>query len=108
MEPLQNLPLTKTAALLTALWERNLPVLRERLALLDAAAALAADGRLSPALRAEAAATAHKLAGSLGMFGYKEGTGLARILDQLLDSCEDLKPGQLLELTRDLRAALSL
>lgn len=68
--------------LLAGLWEKNLPVLRERLALLEAAVHAAQAGTLTPEQGHEAASTAHKLAGSLGMFGYPKGTELARVLEQ--------------------------
>jgi HPt (histidine-containing phosphotransfer) domain-containing protein len=74
----------KTAALLAALWVRIRPLVEERLATLDQAAAAAAAGTLSDGLRAEAAGSAHKLAGSLGMYGYDEGTRIARELEVLL------------------------
>jgi HPt (histidine-containing phosphotransfer) domain-containing protein len=75
----------KTASLLASLWLRNRPLLEERLALLDKAASSAAAGVLVEELREEAADTAHKLAGSLGMYGYDNGTRIARQLELLLD-----------------------
>ena len=74
----------KTASLLAALWLRNLPLVEGRLALLDRAAAAIADGALTEELREEASHTAHKLAGSLGMYGYDEGTRIAREMEALL------------------------
>jgi HPt (histidine-containing phosphotransfer) domain-containing protein len=74
----------KTAALLAALWVKVRPVVEERLALLDAAAAAAANGALGEAQRTEASGAAHKLAGSLGMYGYDEGTAVARKIEVLL------------------------
>jgi HPt (histidine-containing phosphotransfer) domain-containing protein len=71
----------KTASLLAALWLRNRPLVEERLALLDRAAAA---GTLSEEMREEASHTAHKLAGSLGMYGYDEGTRIARQIEVLL------------------------
>jgi HPt (histidine-containing phosphotransfer) domain-containing protein len=75
----------KTASLLASLWIRNRPLLEERLSVLDRAASCAADGTLFEELREEAADTAHKLAGSLGMYGYDQGTRIARQLELLLD-----------------------
>ncbi len=66
---------------IVALWQRNQPEILDRLAVLDRAAA-----SLHPAHRAEAIATAHKLAGSLGMFGFHEGTRIARELELQLES----------------------
>jgi len=72
--------------LLASLWERNLPILRERCALLERAAAAAQAGTLTQELRAEATAIAHKLSGSLGMFGYPEGTQFARRIEEHLEA----------------------
>jgi HPt (histidine-containing phosphotransfer) domain-containing protein len=75
----------KTASLLAALWQRNRPMVEERLATLDQAIAAASAGTLTVELREAAADTAHKLAGSLGMYGYDRGTHLAREIEILLD-----------------------
>jgi HPt (histidine-containing phosphotransfer) domain-containing protein len=74
----------KTATLLAALWVRNRPIVEERLATLDRVSESAAAGTLDEALRGEAVSCAHKLAGSLGMYGYDEGTRIARELERLL------------------------
>lgn len=68
--------------LLETLWEKGLPLLRERLDVLDAAAK---SSPLPDGLRREAAGVAHKLAGSLGMYGYGDGTRLARSLEVELE-----------------------
>jgi HPt (histidine-containing phosphotransfer) domain-containing protein len=75
----------KTVTLLAALWLRNLPVVEERVATLDRAAEAMIAGVVDGTLRAEAAGCAHKLAGSLGMYGYDEGTRIARELETLLN-----------------------
>jgi len=95
----------KTAALLRTLWEKNRPIVEERLATLERASAAAASGGLSDDLRKEAAKAAHNLAGALGMYGYDEGTRVAREIDALLSS--DV-PGvaHLAELIARLRAAV--
>ncbi|MGI4827380.1 MAG: Hpt domain-containing protein [Janthinobacterium lividum] len=71
--------------LLATVWQRNLPLLRSRLASLEVTAQHAEAGLLSVAGRRDAADIAHKLAGSLGMFGYLRGTEIARELELLLD-----------------------
>jgi hypothetical protein len=75
----------QTAALLNALWQRNRPLVEDRLARLDLAAQAATAGLLGEEQREEAAGTAHKLAGSLGMYGFPHGTKLARQIELLLD-----------------------
>jgi len=78
----------RTSALLAALWQKNQPLMLERLALLDRVAA-----NPTPELRAEAIAIAHKLAGTLGMFGYPEGTALAREIELSLEGSDgDIAP----------------
>ncbi len=95
-----------TRSLLATLWERNLPVLRERLDLLDAAAAAAATGSLTAEQRTEAGSTAHKLAGSLGMFGYPRGTDLARQLEQSFESGTSLEKDALAAQMASLRSEI--
>jgi hypothetical protein len=74
----------KTASLLAAIWRRNRPLVEERMALLERAAVDAAAGGLTEELRKEAGGVAHKLAGSLWMYGYDEGTRIAREMEVLL------------------------
>lgn len=91
-----------TQSLIVTLWQRNQPQTLERLALLDRAAA---SSSLEPTRRGEAIAIAHKFAGSLGMFGFHEGTRLARELELELESPSP--DGMILiRLTVELRASL--
>jgi HPt (histidine-containing phosphotransfer) domain-containing protein len=92
--------------LLASLWKRGLPRLQERLAELDHAAAAAATGSLKSEARVQAAATAHKLAGSLGMFGYNEGTTLARQIEVALERDGEAEASALATLTVALRLSL--
>jgi HPt (histidine-containing phosphotransfer) domain-containing protein len=94
--------------LISALWERSAPLLTERLHGLDVACEAAVVGRLSPIMRRGAADTAHKLAGSLGMFGYPRGTELAREIEQLLEIDGVVDAVTLRELVVELRASLPL
>ena len=94
--------------LISALWERSAPLLTDRLNGLDIACEAAVIGRLSPIMRRGAADTAHKLAGSLGMFGYPRGTELAREIEQLLENDGLVDAGLLRELVLELRASLPL
>ena len=73
-----------TTLLLARLWERNLPLMRERQQLLEAAVRSALAGSLTEPEREASIDVAHKFAGSLGMFGYARGTDLARELEQSL------------------------
>lgn len=73
--------------------------------MLDRAASLAAAGTLLEDTREEAADTAHKLAGSLGMYGYDHGTRIARQLELLLDYPSP-DPTQIRQLTHQLRQSI--
>ncbi len=105
MDPTQKDSQEKTDALLASLWLRNRPIVEERLATLDRAASFAAAGALEQDLREEAVDTAHKLAGSLGMYGHDDGTRLARQLEMLLDYPTP-DPAQIRTLATQLRSSL--
>jgi HPt (histidine-containing phosphotransfer) domain-containing protein len=73
-------------AALATVWQRSLPQMRERLELLQRAAdELATSRSIGPELRVEAISVAHKLAGSLGMFGFADATECARAIELTLD-----------------------
>jgi HPt (histidine-containing phosphotransfer) domain-containing protein len=95
----------KTTALLASLWVKNRPIIEERLATLDGAAAAAAAGALSDEQRGVANSTAHKLAGALGMYGYDEGTRIARELEAMLGEANP-DPARFGALIAELRAAI--
>jgi len=92
---------------LASLWKKNLPILRERLDLLDRTASLAASGTLPEEPRIEAYSIAHKLTGSLGMFGYQQGTDIARKIEHILKSPTPAELTTLPALAQDLRTSLS-
>ena len=104
------LPKAFTAAgsqqVLASIWQRNLPLVRERLCALDGIAQQAQIGALSHESRREGADIAHKLAGSLGMFGYLEGTEVARALELILESEGPMQDGSVQELTAELLRAV--
>lgn len=94
--------------ILATVWERNLPVVRQRISALRTAADQSHAGPLSTPVRVEAAGIAHKLAGSLGMFGYAQGSVIARQIETLLD-CDDLLSAEAFEaLTVQLEKSLAL
>lgn len=68
------------------LWETfQVPTLK-RLISLDQAVAALHNGELPEALRQAAANDAHKLSGSLGMFGFPEGSRLGQAIEQWLST----------------------
>lgn len=93
---------------MAVMWQRNLPTMRARLEELDRAAEHAEQGILAAELRSSAAGTAHKLAGSVAMFGFPQGTDIAREIEQMLDSPKDVNVARLKELTASLHVALKL
>ena len=98
----------QTRKLLRTLWTRNLPIIEERLLLLDRAAQTVRSATLTLPLRRDAAMTAHKLAGSLGMFGYISGTEIARKLELLFEHPSDPDPDDVSVLAVELRRSLDL
>jgi HPt (histidine-containing phosphotransfer) domain-containing protein len=75
--------------MLRAVWERSLPVIRERLEQLEHTAACALSGSLTAEEVELARSNAHKLVGSLGTFGYPAGTELARLIEETLENAVD-------------------
>jgi HPt (histidine-containing phosphotransfer) domain-containing protein len=104
---IKKLTEAKLNAMLSGLWQKNLPTLRERLALLDQAARIAATGCLPEAARLEALSIAHKLSGSLGMFGHQQSTELARDMEKVLRSSTPEELTTLPALATQLRDSLS-
>ena len=97
----------ETAALIADLWQRHLPTLRERLIILDRIAAdSASDAPLSKAEHDEAIAISHKFAGSLGMYGYHDGSAAASKIEQLFRSGEPIQSETLIALTTKLRESI--
>jgi HPt (histidine-containing phosphotransfer) domain-containing protein len=96
------------AEALSRLWLRFLPEIEQRAALVEAAAAALAAGTLTSAIREDAHAAAHKLAGTLGTFGMPEGTDAARKAETML--VEEVSEADAPELTAcavAIRAALA-
>ena len=79
-------------AALNQVWQKSLPLLQQRVGVLDDALAATKAGQLNPELRAAAALEAHRLAGLLGTFGYPEGTDAARMFEIVFDSDAILAP----------------
>ncbi len=71
-------------------WERFKTPTLERLTILDQAVAAIQQGTLSGQLYEEAERAAHKLAGSLGMFGFDEGSRLGQQIETYLQQIHGL------------------
>ena len=105
--PIKKSDEAKINKVIADLWRKNLPTLLERLDLLDRTAEIATAGKLSESSRMEALEVAHKLSGSLGMFGYQQGTEIARKMEILLKSPTPETLVTLISLATDLRESLS-
>lgn len=92
---------------LVQLWQKHLPTIRERLDLLDKFGTIAASGALDEPTRLEALNIAHKLAGSLGMYGYQQGTEVASQMERILKSPTPDTLLTLHSLAADLRQSLA-
>ncbi len=82
----------KIRAGLAELWEKHLPEMRARVAILQRAAEAIRAGELTSELRREAMHEAHKLAGALGTFGHREGSEAAQVLERALDGDGEIEP----------------
>jgi len=90
--PAQETPITATLkssqaeikAAVTQAWEMHQSTMYERLSVLEATAAAIDVGALSTEQQHAGRSHAHKLAGSLGCFGFSEGSRIARELEHLL------------------------
>ena len=69
-----------------ALWEQFKPPILERMLSLDQAVTALKAGTLPDDLWQEASSSAHKLAGSLGMFGFPEGSRLAQQIEHWFET----------------------
>lgn len=88
-----------------AIWVEARPRILDRVAALESAAAAAIAGELTEEQRSVAESEAHKLAGSLGMFGFPEGSRVALAIEQTLDGPQPVA-SQFAEQVRALAAAL--
>lgn len=82
-EPYNNEQLQSALA---AVWQKCLPVLRQRVSVIERASEQIRAGALDAELREQARQEAHRLAGLLGTFGYHEGTEAARSIELALET----------------------
>jgi diguanylate cyclase (GGDEF)-like protein len=76
---------SQTTDEITNIWQQVKEAIDRRVAVLEQAVALLFQNKLSEELRQQAERDAHKLAGSLGMFGSDEGSRLAQEIETLLE-----------------------
>lgn len=87
-----NDPAAMIAARLADLWRQSLPIVLERVAALRSACEALDRDATDAAARSVAREAAHKLSGSLGIFGLPQGTELAAAMEQMLQGTEPLTP----------------
>jgi HPt (histidine-containing phosphotransfer) domain-containing protein len=78
------------AARLAELWRKTLPITLERVAALQAACEALGRNPADSQARSAGREAAHKLSGSLGIFGLPRGTELAAKLEEILKSTDPL------------------
>lgn len=88
-----------TASNSTQIWQQAKENLHRRVAVVEQATTLLLQDQLSEELRQQAEYEAHKLAGSLGMFGSDAGSRIAKAIEPLLDG-GTLKQEQLTHLSQ--------
>lgn len=84
-------------------WVKMLPLMLRRLDAINRAHCALVDGRLTDSLRAEAANEAHKLAGSLGVFGLQEGSKSALEIERILATTENLNQNAISEFEKHVK-----
>ncbi len=89
-------------------WSKFRDVAFQRLTILENLAVAVAENQVSPELCAEAKSSAHKLAGSLGSFGFPKGSKIAKQLENLLETnlVDPTKTKQFIELVAVLKIEL--
>jgi HPt (histidine-containing phosphotransfer) domain-containing protein len=105
-EESHSTPDAKIKAAVFALWTQFQETMFSRLSLIEGASSDALKSSLNEGQRREARNAAHKLAGSLGTFGFGEGSKLAAELESILDGEASLTPmesGRLRDLAKMLR-----
>ena len=79
-------PNQQTMLMVVQLWEQFRETTFTRIGVLEHAVRASGEGPLSEELREQAEQNAHKLVGSVGMFGFIEGSRLASTIEQLLEA----------------------
>jgi HPt (histidine-containing phosphotransfer) domain-containing protein len=89
----------QTLMVVAQIWERFKEATFNRVVVLEQAVMALLEGTLSDELQRQAERDAHKLAGSVGMFGFAEGSRLARTIEQMLQAGAPLGQTETLRLS---------
>ena len=108
MPPISSSQPSKRSANITQIWSKFKDLAFERLADLENLAVALVENRLTTELQEEARSSAHKLAGSLGCFGFPEGSRIAKQIEKLLwnSSIKQNDFEQIIRLTKSLNNEL--
>ncbi|MGH7770823.1 MAG: response regulator [Candidatus Binatia bacterium] len=85
--------------IIARLWERHKGAILDRVADLEQATIALLEGSLDDSLRGKAEREAHKLAGSLGTFGFHKGSELAKEIEHVLRNVTLLSPKDVISLS---------
>lgn len=98
----------RTVAAMTVIWRQAKPGVLTQVGVIERAAGALAAGDLDDDVRESAHGEAHKLAGSLGTFGFTDASALARRLEAELDteSIAEADPAVVVELVAALRSEI--
>jgi len=109
VEPADKRPAqAKVLAVVQRVWDKFKESLGSKIALFEQAIAQISTGTLDPELRSTVQTETHRLIGSLGTFGLRQGSELARQIEQLLrlGSLNSNEARQLEELVGQLKQAI--
>jgi diguanylate cyclase (GGDEF)-like protein len=84
---------------MSAIWERSRDTIMGRVVVLEAAVLALLAGNLTPESRRQAEREAHKLAGTVGTFGFDEASKLAREAEELLSGTGTIEPSDTVRLS---------
>ncbi|MBD2343109.1 response regulator [Anabaena subtropica] len=77
---------------ITKAWEEVVEKIEERVTVIEQASTKLLQSKVTEEMQSQAKLEAHKLAGSLGMFGSDEGSRVAQEIESLLEKGKTLKP----------------
>jgi len=89
------------------IWLQSREIIEGRLAILGEAVQMLERGELTAAKRAEAMTAAHKLTGSLGMFGHRKASSIAGEIEARLEQDASVKDSDIPGLVKSLERALA-
>jgi len=95
---------TQPDAILSAAWERFRDGIFGWIATLEQATIAALEGRLDPELRRKAEREAHKVATSVGKFGFPEGSRLAAEIEQAFAGASGVSPARAARVSEQISA----